>query len=123
MHLALWIVQTVLALLFLAAGAMKLTKSKEDLRADMAWVEDVSPAQVKAVGAVEVAAALGLVLPAATGILPVLTPLAAAGLGIVMVLAAATHLRLDEGSKVPPNVVLGALALFVAIMRFGPEAF
>ena len=123
MHLALWIVQTVLALLFLAAGAMKLTKSKEDLRADMAWVEDVSPAQVKAVGAVEVAAALGLVLPAATGILPVLTPLAAAGLVIVMVLAAATHLRLDEASKVPPNVVLGALALFVAIMRFGPEAF
>ena len=102
---------------------MKLTKSKEDLRADMAWVEDVSPAQVKAVGAVEVAAALGLVLPAATGILPVLTPLAAAGLVIVMVLAAATHLRLDEASKVPPNVVLGALALFVAIMRFGPEAF
>jgi uncharacterized membrane protein YphA (DoxX/SURF4 family) len=123
MHLALWIVQTVLALLFLTAGAMKLTKSKEDLRADMAWVEDVSPAQVKAVGAVEVAAALGLVLPAATGILPVLTPLAAAGLVIVMVLAAATHLRLDEASKVPPNVVLGALALFVAIMRFGPEAF
>jgi len=50
-HLALWIVQTVLALLFLAAGAMKLTKSKDDLRADMAWVEDVSPAHVKAVGA------------------------------------------------------------------------
>ncbi|AXV09365.1 putative integral membrane protein [Euzebya pacifica] len=123
MHLALWIVQTVLALLFLAAGAMKLAKSKDDLRADMAWVEGVSPAQVKAVGAVEVAAALGLILPAATGILPVLTPLAAAGLVIVMVLAAATHLRLDEASKVPPNVVLGALALFVAIMRFGPEAF
>lgn len=123
MHLALWIVQTVLALLFLAAGAMKLTKSKDDLRADMAWVEGVSPAQVKAVGAVEVAAALGLILPAATGILPDLTPLAAAGLVIVMVLAAATHLRLDEASKVPPNVVLGALALFVAIMRFGPEAF
>jgi len=40
-----------------------------------------------------------------------------------MVLAAATHLRLDEASKVPPNVVLGALALFVAIMRFGQEAF
>ena len=89
----------------------------------MAWTEDFSDGQVKAIGVVEVLGALGLVLPALTGVAPVLTPIAAAGLAITMLLAAAVHLRRGEKSNVAVNLVLFALAAFVAVMRFGPNAF
>jgi uncharacterized membrane protein YphA (DoxX/SURF4 family) len=120
MNVVIWIVQILLALLFAAAGIVKLTQPREKLRAQMGWVDDYSDNGVKGVGAVELLGAIGLILPAWTGILPILTPLAAVGFMIVMVLAAATHLRRNEGKSVPVNVVLFLLALFVAIMRFGP---
>jgi uncharacterized membrane protein len=124
MNVALWIVAGLLALAFLAAGLMKLSTPKEKLAERMAWVNDYSAGQVKAIGAVEVLGAIGLILPAVTGIAPILVPLAAAGLAIVMVLAAIMHLRRGDGAAaVVPNVVLFALAVFVAWGRFGPYAF
>jgi uncharacterized membrane protein len=124
MNVALWIVAGLLALAFLAAGLMKLSTPKEKLAERMAWVNDYSAGQVKAIGAVEVLGAIGLILPAVTGIAPVLVPLAAAGLAIVMVLAAIMHLRRGDGAAaVVPNIVLFALAVFVAWGRFGPYAF
>ena len=124
MNLVLWIIAGLLAAAFAAAGLMKLGQPKAKLAASgMAWTEDFSDGQVKGIGAVEVLGAIGLVLPAATGIAAFLTPLAAAGLAVTMVGAAITHLRRGEGSMVPINVVLGGLALFVAVMRFGPNAF
>ncbi len=124
MNLVLWIVAGLLAAAFAAAGLMKLTQPKAKLAASgMAWTEDFSDGAVKGIGAVEVLGAIGLILPAATGIATVLTPLAAAGLALTMVGAAITHLRRGEGSMVPINVVLGGLAVFVAVMRFGPNAF
>jgi hypothetical protein len=72
---------------------------------------------------VELLAAIGLVLPAATGILPWLTPLAAAGLALVMLLAAITHLRRKEPRAVVVNAVLFALSAFVAWQRFGLQSF
>lgn len=124
MNIALWIVAGVLAAAFLAAGLMKATKPKAALaESGLAWVEDFSPGQVKAIGALEVLGAIGLILPAALDIAPVLTPLAATGLAVTMVGAAAVHLRRGEKQMVPINVVLFALAAFVAVMRFGPNAF
>jgi uncharacterized membrane protein YphA (DoxX/SURF4 family) len=123
-NVALWIIAGLLAAAFAGAGLMKLAQPKAKLAAaGMGWTEDFTDGQVKGIGAVEVLGAVGLVLPAALGIAEVLTPLAALGLALTMVGAAITHLRRGEGSMVPVNVVLGGLALFVAVMRFGPQSF
>ena len=123
MNTTLWVIQIVLALAFLAAGAGKLTQPREKLVERMAWAEDFSPGTIKLIGAVEVLGAVGLVLPALTGVLVWLTPLAAAGLAVTMVLAAVVHVRRGETQMVVVNLVLGLLAAFVAWQRFGPQAF
>lgn len=123
MNIALWVIAVVLAVAFAGAGLLKLTKPKEELAESMAWVEDFSPSTIKLIGAVEVLGAIGLVLPAALDIAPVLTPLAATGLAVTMALAAVVHARRKELPMIGVNLVLGGLALFVAIMRFGPESF
>lgn len=123
MNVALWIVQILLTVAFLGAGAMKLLQPKEKVAASMAWAESFSPTAIKLIGLVEVLGALGLVLPALTGIAPILTPLAATGLALVMVGAVVTHARRDENQMIGANVVLLLLAAFVAWGRFGPYAF
>ena len=123
MNTALWVIQIVLAVFFAGAGLAKLTQPREKLMARMEWAEDFTDGQVKAIGAVELLGAIGLVLPAATGILTWLTPLAAAGLAVTMVLAALVHVRRNELAFVPVNLVLAALAAFVAWQRFGPQSF
>ena len=123
MNTVLWIVQIVLAVAFALAGIGKLTQPKEKMQERMGWVEDYSASTVKLIGAAELLAAIGLVLPAATGILPWLTPLAALGLVVIMVLAIPVHLRRHETQMVVVNVVLALLAAFVAWQRFGPNSF
>ena len=124
MNTLLWIVAGVLALVFLAVGLMKLTQPRDKLVASgQGWAEDFSDGAVKGIGALEVLGAIGLVLPALLDVAPVLVPLAALGLTLLMAGAAITHLRRKELPNVVANVVLGGLALFVAIMRFGPQAF
>ncbi len=124
MNIALWAVAGLLALAFLAAGLPKIIIERKRLVDRLTWVADVSDAQVKGVGTVEVLGALGLILPAVTGIAPVLVPLAATGLAIVMVFAAAVHIRRGDGlAAAVPAIVLGLLAAFVAWGRFGPYAF
>ena len=123
MNIALWIAAGVLAAVFVSAGTLKLTRPKEKLAANLAWVEDFSAGTVKFIGLMEVLGAIGLILPAALHIAPILTPLAATGLAITMVLAAVVHARRKEPQLIVVNAVLFALAAFVAIMRFGPYAF
>lgn len=118
MDVALWVVQVLLALLFLAAGLTKLTQPKEKLVTNLKWVEDFEPNIVKGIGLLELLAAIGLIIPAVTRILPVLTPLAAAGLVAIMLGAIATHLRRGEAPIAIFNVVLLLLAVFVAYGRF-----
>jgi uncharacterized membrane protein YphA (DoxX/SURF4 family) len=120
MNVVLWIVQGVLAAMFALAGVMKAFQPKDKLAGRLPWVEDFSQPTVRLIGIVELAAALGLILPAATGIAPILTPLAASGLAVVMVLAAITHGRRKEPSGIGFNAVLFLLAAFVAWGRFGP---
>ena len=118
MNTVVWIVQILTALAFGMAGFMKITQPKEKLAANMKWVEDFSPNTIKGIGTLELLGAVGLILPALTGILPVLTPLAGIGLVLVMVGAAYTHLRRKENSAIIANLVLLALAAFVAYGRF-----
>jgi hypothetical protein len=89
----------------------------------MAWVEDFSPGTVKLIGALEVLAAIGLILPAALDVLPVLVPLAAIGLIALMLGAVITHARRKEASVIVVNLVLLALAAVVVWGRFGPYSF
>jgi uncharacterized membrane protein YphA (DoxX/SURF4 family) len=118
MSIALWVAQVLLALAFLGAGATKLSQPKVKLLKNMAWVEDFSQPAVRLIGAVEVLGAIGVVLPALTGILPWLTSLAAFGLVLLMVGAALTHLRRTEYGNVAVNALLLILAAFVAYGRF-----
>lgn len=123
MNVVLWIAAGLLAAVFLMSGALKASQPKEKLHANMPWVEDFSPSMVKAIGAVEVLAAIGLILPGALDIAPVLVPLAATGLVLVMIGAIITHVRRKEYQGLPINAVLLLLAAFVAWGRFGPYSF
>jgi hypothetical protein len=86
----------------------------------MGWVEDFSDTGVRTIGALEVLAGVGLLLPAVTGVATVLVPLAAVGLALLMVGAAATHRRRGELPMIGINAVLLLLAVVVAWARFGP---
>lgn len=120
MNIALWTAQGLLAFVYLAAGGLKIIRSREQLVATgrLDWMKDNSDAAVKAVGAVEILGALGVILPEATGIGLVLTPIAAVGLVIVQIGALRVHLTRNERQPLPINAILLLLAAFVAIGRF-----
>ncbi len=123
MNLALWIAAAVLAFVFAGAGVFKLVSAPEKLvESGMGWAADFSSSAIKAIGAVEVLGAVGLIVPAVSHIAPVLVPLAAVGLAITMIGAAVVHSRRKETPMIAVNAVLLALALFVAWGRFGPYA-
>ena len=125
MNLTLWIIAGLLAVVYLAAGIAKLIVPKEKLATAPAagWIEDYSAGSVKAIGALEVLAAVGLVLPAAIDIAPVLVPLAAVGLVLLMAGATMTRIRRHEAKPMVADLVYLALAGFVAWGRLGPESF
>jgi uncharacterized membrane protein len=123
MNVVLWILQAILALAVFAAGTPKLITPRSKLREKMSWVEDYSDTSVKLIGAAEVLGGLGLILPAATGIAPILTPLAAVGIAIVMIGAMITHFRADEKAQMVPGAALFVIAVIIAWGRFGPYHF
>src|SRR5438876_10274901 len=118
MNIVLWIVQILLALAFAMAGVMKTTQPIEKLATNMGWVKDFTAQIVRLIGTLELLAAIGLILPAVTGILPWLTPVAAIGLILTMLGAMITHGRRGEYSSIGMNVLLLILALFVVYGRF-----
>ena len=123
MNIALWIVQGLLAVVFVMVGFMKLSQSKDALKEKgggrMDWVDSVSANNVKLIGIVEVLGGIGLILPQLTGILPWLTPLAAVGLVLDMIGAIILHVRRGDGAQpIVANVILLLLAAFVAYGRF-----
>ena len=111
---SLWVVQILLAAVFLMAGGMKLSMPVDQLAANMPWVSGALGPFVRFIGAAEVAGALGLVLPSATRIKPSLTVLAAAGLALLMLGGAATHIARGELGAFAVPLVLAALSAFVA---------
>jgi uncharacterized membrane protein YphA (DoxX/SURF4 family) len=117
-NIFLWIVAGLLAAMFLLAGAMKIARPKEKLLGMMAWAKTWSEPQLKALGAVEVLGAIGVILPRALNIAPVLTPIAAVGLAIIMIGAVITHARMKDYPGIGMPGVLLILAIIVAAGRF-----
>jgi hypothetical protein len=117
MEIVFWVLNGVLAVVMLAAGAAKLARPRAALvAAGMTAFEDVPPPAVKLIGAAEVAGAVGLIVPALTGIVPVLAPLAALGLAALLAGAVVTHLRRRESPA--PALVLLALAAASSVVGF-----
>lgn len=124
MEIVLWIIAGLLAVAFLFAGAAKVLQPKEKLAGSgMHWVEGTSAGSVKLLGGLEVLAAIGLILPAVLDIAPVLVPLAALGLVVVMIGAIVVHARQKEVQAIVMNIVLLVLAAAVVWGRFGPYSF
>ena len=118
MNTALWIAQGILAAAFLMAGGMKAF-AFDAFAEKMDWARPMGRAKVMGIGLAEIAGALGLVLPMLLGIAEFLTPLAALGLVVVMVLAAIFHVRRGEMANLAPPLFMLALAAFVAWGRWG----
>jgi uncharacterized membrane protein YphA (DoxX/SURF4 family) len=117
MNAILWIVQIVLGLAFVVAGYNHAFRF-EQIKSRMKWVNNVPRGLRIFIGICEILGGIGVILPALTGILPWLTPLAAAGLAIIMLLAAGFHLIRREYPNIVFNLVLFAMAAFVAYGRF-----
>lgn len=117
LSIALWISQILLAVMFGMAGFMKATQPIDQLSAMLPFVAQMPEGLVRFIGVSELAGAIGLILPAALRILPVLAPLAASGLVVVMLLATGFHISRGEFSHLPVNFILGSLAAFVAWER------
>ena len=118
MNIALWIIQILLAAFFLTVGSIKLVLPKDKLAKVFEWIDDFSSQKVKVIGALEIIGALGLFIPGVYSYLTVLIPLAAAGLAIIMLLAALTHYKRGEKSEITTNIVVLLLLTFVVIGRF-----
>ena len=118
MNIALWIVQALVAVMYLLAGGLKTFQTAR-ARQTLSWTQGHSDNYVRFIGTSELLGAAGLILPMLTGILPWLTPLAAVGLSLIQVLAISTvHLPRKEYKVLPVNVVLFLLSLFVVIGRW-----
>ena len=118
MNTLIWIVQGLSATIFGISGLLKLVTPKDILEEKIGWVKDYSGSMIRFIGSCEFLGGIGLVAPMAFGILPVLTPIAATCLVIVMILAARAHLQRKEFKKIGVDLILFVLALIIAIERF-----
>ncbi|MCI0393448.1 MAG: DoxX family protein [Chloroflexi bacterium] len=119
MNVVLWIVQVLVGLAFVAAGYTHGFRA-EQMRSQqgMQWIAAVPRGLLNFIALSEILGGIGVIVPALTGILPWLTPLAAAGLALIMLLAAGFHLMRREYPNIVFNLILLALAAFVAYGRF-----
>ena len=119
MNIGLWICQILLALVFGYSGLMKSTKTEKELvPMGQTGVENLSPSLIRFIGIMELLGVVGIILPWLTRILPVLTPIAAIGFGIIMILASVIHFRRNEKTTVLLNLFLLFVCAFVAYGRF-----
>lgn len=119
MNTAAWICQGLLATLFLVSGGAKVSMPRDRLLATgQTGIAPFPMPVVRVTAAAELLAAIGLTMPWASGVLPLLTPLAAVGLAAVMVGAAGSHLHLREPRSAGVNMVILVVCVFVAVARF-----
>lgn len=116
----IWTAQIILAALFGTAGVLKSFWAPTDLaQMGLAWTVDVPLPFLRFIGTVELLGAIGVILPALTRILPLLTPLAAVGFATIQVLAIGFHaMRGETAAVLPLNIGLLALSLVVIWGRF-----
>ena len=117
MNITLWIVQGLLALAFLLAGVMKAFPPLATVKKNFAWANEWPAGFVRFIGFAEILGAVGLILPAITGIQSWLTVAAAIGFVVVMVSAAIFHASRREFSNIGMNAVLLLLAVFIIVGR------
>ena len=117
MNVFLWVFQGLLALVFLVTGIRKLIRTDAQTRA-VPWVREIPVPVVRGIGVLEILGALGVVLPALTGILPWLTPLAAVGLVCLMLGAAWANYRVRLYPPIVVNIIILLLAAVLAYGRF-----
>lgn len=117
LNIILWVVQGLLALAFLLAGAMKSSQPLDKLGKQMSWVNGTPATIVRLIGIAELLGAIGLIVPELTGILPWLTLAAAAGLAVIMVGAVFTHIAHKEYSGIAPGFILLLLLVLVLVGR------
>lgn len=121
MNIFLWVLAYVLAAVFVASGAAKLLAPREQQIERTPYVEDFPQSIIRGIGVLEILGAIGLIVPALTGIAPLLVALAAAGLGITMVFAALVHIRRGDGpGAAAPSIILAVASVLLAWLRFGP---
>jgi putative oxidoreductase len=118
MNTTLWIVQGILAAMFAMAGIMKSTQPIDKLVKTISWADRFSVSTVRFIGLSELLGAIGIIIPWALNILPVLTPLAATGLALIQLLAIFHHAKRKEGKTIAFNLVLLFLSAFIAYGRF-----
>ena len=118
MDIVLWIASGILAVFMAGGGFVKAVMPMSSTR-KMPWTNGFSATTIRLIGTAEILGALGLILPVATGILPVLTPIAALCLAVLMAGATVTHRRInDPRSAAITTTVLMAIALLIALGRF-----
>ncbi|MFO0655039.1 MAG: DoxX family protein [Polyangia bacterium] len=117
MNIALWIVSGLLAFAMLTAGGIKVAVPRTKLMEKMKWAKTWSDGEFKLLGLAEVLGGIGVIVPHATRIVPVLTPVAAVCLVVLMLGAVKTHVDLKESPAAP--AILALLGVFVALGRFG----
>lgn len=116
---ALWVGQIFLAAVFFYSGVMKSTKTEKDLVAmGQTGVENLSGSLIRFIGISEILGAVGMILPWLSGILPILTPVAAISFGTLMILAGIVHFRRNEKTTVTFNLFILLVCVFVAYGRF-----
>jgi uncharacterized membrane protein YphA (DoxX/SURF4 family) len=121
MNTLLWIIQGILAAMFAMAGVMKLTQPLDKLlKSGLNWTERLPMSTVRLIGILELLGAIGLILPWVFHIVPVLTPIAACGFALIMLLAIFHHAKYKESKAIALNIVLMALAAFIVYGRFSP---
>ena len=124
MDTALWIATGILAAMMTVAGLTKALQPREKLVASgpgMAYVEDFDDQTIKLIGIAEVVGAVGLILPGVLDIAPILVPIAAACLAILLAGGVVVHLRRGEQSAVGLPLALLLLAIAVRVGRFAIE--
>ncbi|MCF2574154.1 DoxX family protein [Brevibacterium sp. UCMA 11754] len=126
MNIVLWILAGMMAIAFGIGGAAQIILTKEHYRSlarSQHWVDDFDSRHVKAIGTIKIIGVIGLVLPPLVGILPILSPLAACGLMLVMAGAATTRFRRSEWGLMVGDTVYLLTFAFLAWGRFSLAPF
>lgn len=111
------ICQVILSIIFILAGFVKLSKSKEDLLKKVSWAEDYNQTTIKFIGLLELLGGLGVILPYALNIFLWIVPMACMGLAMVMSGATVVHLRRDELKNALFNIFLLFISAGVSFYR------
>jgi len=119
MNILLWIIQSVITILLLYTGIIKIIYPREVAKVKLGpWIDDFTNLSLRMIGVVEILVGLGLVLPYLLHIYPFLTPLAALGLIWTMIGASMAHLKRKEYGFILINIILLIMALFIFFGRF-----